>query len=124
MKGTIELTKPVTIVGEDVWELEWDTGALTLRDVSDACSWVADRAAREEKVSNKLPDYDPSYWLAMGIKAICAATPTLEMDELDDMAAADALEVMDIGRDFMLARSDGEEDEVEPDAAPEGSEES
>lgn len=106
MKGTISLSQPISLSGEECWELDYDTDKVTAQQFIDADFWLANRSAMSEKVNGHMAETDTSFALALGIMAVIALRPTTTLDEYAGLAASDAMKFVRVGRVFTLGPSE------------------
>ncbi|MBQ9000740.1 MAG: hypothetical protein IJ087_02680 [Eggerthellaceae bacterium] len=115
MLETIELRKPVMIDGEAVRELTCDTDLITSDQFIDAEILAANAAMRLRKMSTKVVELDAGFHYYLGVMAILAVNPGYVVEDVERIKGPDVLKVMKVGRNFMIAGAEEDEDE---DSAP------
>lgn len=110
------LKNPITINGKEVAEVTYDTNEIT--GVLFATAESKKKAAEGMKNMNisAAAEFDFGLHLYLGYAAIIAVNPDYDFSDLERIKGKDTVEVMRIGRNFMLM-SDQEQQEnvsVEP----------
>ena len=121
MVETIELRAPVLIDDVKVRELKYDTEMVTSDQFIEAEILAANVATRLRKVSTKVVELDAGFHYYLGVMAILAVNPDYSIEDIERIKGPDVLKVMKVGRNFMTA--DVEEDEDEDSASTEEIEE-
>lgn len=106
MKGTLNLTKPVLVNGKKVDELSYDTDEITaaLFAQADACKRMT--GGRNAAAMVPAAEFDFSLHLYLGFAAIIAVNAQYDFSDLERISGNDLLDVMGIGRNFMLRSED------------------
>lgn len=118
MRGTLTLKNPVMINGDKITEMKYDTNEI------DGVLFATAEAKRKAAAGMKnlsvsaAAEFDFGLHLYLGYAAIVAVNPTYDFSDLERMKGADVVEVMAIGRNFMLkSESEPQEnDSAEPTA--------
>lgn len=101
-KDTLVLRNPVKIDGKDVTELTYDSNEIN--GVLFATAESKRRAAEgASKMVSLAAEFDYSLHLYMGFAAIVAVNPSYDFADLERIKGHDVVEIMGIGRNFMLA---------------------
>ena len=115
-KNTITLKNPIMINGEKVKELTYDINEID--GVLFATAETKKKAAAGMKNMTIAPaaEFDFSLHLYLGYAAIIAVNPSYDFSDLERIKGADVVEVMKLGRNFMLAsdQASQESDSGEP----------
>lgn len=111
MIETIVLRTPVLIDGEQVYTIDCDTDLVTSEQFIEAEILAANVATRLRKVSTKVVELDAGFHYYLGVMAILAANPTYAVQDVERIKGPDLLQIMKVGRNFMTADVEGDEDE-------------
>ena len=117
-KGTIRLDNPIMVDGLKQHELSYDFDAITPDMFMEADITAAGKALQMKKPTVTAPELDASFHLQLGIQAVIAANPTWDVTDVSRVRGRDVYRVMAVGRDFMTAAV--EEDDEEASDAPAG----
>ncbi len=111
MKGILKLKNPIEINGKKVKELSYDTDAITavLFAEADARKMRAS-AAKGGNLSGAV-ELDYSMHLYLGFAAVTAVNPEIDMSDLERLKGADVMEVMKIGRNFIIKPDEDSQDD-------------
>lgn len=106
MKGTLKLSNPILVNGKTVSELGYDTEHIT-----GALFCEADSKRRFAAGSKKISiapavEFDYGMHLYLGYAACVAADPSIDFSDLERIHGTDVVNVMNIGRNFMLQSED------------------
>lgn len=115
MLESIELRNPVLIDDELVDEFAYDTDAITSDQFIEAEILAGNVATRLRKVSAKVVELDAGFHYYLGVMAILAVNPGYSVQDVERVKGPDVLKIMKVGRNFMTA--DVEEDEEEDSAS-------
>ena len=102
MNGTLTLKNPVMINGDKITEMKYDTNEI------DGVLFATAEAKRKAAAGMKnlsvsaAAEFDFGLHLYLGYAAIVAVNPTYDFSDLERMKGADVVEVMALGRNFML----------------------
>ena len=111
MKGTIKLKTPITVNGQKVAELAYDTEEITadLFSAADAHRRIA--AGKRNVTIVPTAELDFALHPYLGYAAVIAVNPQYDFSDLERVKGSDMLTVMEIGRNFIL-RSDASTQET------------
>lgn len=97
----IKLHEPILIDGKKVAELSYDVNEIT---AGQFCEAEALRfAAAGNKASLTVCEFDHGLHLYLGMMAIVAAMPHIDITDLERLKGRDMVQVMKIGQNFILA---------------------
>ena len=110
---TLKLKNPIKIDGKEVKELTYDINEIDALLFAEADA--KKKAATGMKTMSLSPaaEFDPGLHLYLGFAAIIAVNRNIDFADLERMKGKDTVEVMKIGRNFMLS---SEEDSQESDS--------
>ena len=110
---TLKLKNPIKIDGKEVKELTYDINEIDALLFAEADA--KKKAATGMKTMSLSPaaEFDPGLHLYLGFAAIIAVNRNIDFADLERMKGKDTMEVMKIGRNFMLS---SEEDSPENDS--------
>jgi len=117
MAGTIRLTIPVFIDGEEVSELSYDADKIGTNQFMEAEARSAAKAAEIGQLVPKVAELDTGFHFYLGIMAVIAANPGYTVEDVERVKGPDLVKIMRVGRNFMTAGA--EEDEGEDSDEPE-----
>lgn len=103
MKEILKLKNPILINGEQVAEVSYDTNEIN--GIMFATAESKRKAAAGMKNTSITPaaEFDFGLHLYLGFAAIVAVNPSYDYSDLERIKGHDVVEVMAIGRNFMLA---------------------
>lgn len=110
MKKTLKLKNPIKINGADVSEMSYDTNEITTSLFAEAES-RRKVAAGSSSARTIVPaaEFDFGLHLYLGLAAIVAVNPQYDFSDLERLHGQDIVEVMDIGRNFILKSEKSEQ---------------
>lgn len=110
MKETLKLKNPIKINGADVAELTYDTNEITAQLFAEAES-RRKVAAGSSSARTIVPaaEFDFGLHLYLGFASVIAVNPQYDFNDLERLHGRDVVEVMNIGRNFMLLSESSEE---------------
>lgn len=110
LKGTIVLRNPITINGKTVKELTYDANEITsaMFAEADARKMLAS-GAKSGNLSGAV-ELDYGLHLYLGFAAIIAVNPEIDFTDLERIKGPDVMQVMKIGRNFIISSAASEED--------------
>lgn len=105
MRGVLKLKSPITVDGKPVSEVAYDTDEIT-----GALFCEADTKRRISAGDNitivPTAEFDFAFHLYIGYAAVCAANAGFSFEDAERIKGPDALDLMDIGRAFILRSED------------------
>lgn len=103
---TLKLRNPIMIDGKEVNRLTYDENEIT--GVLFATADVKKKAAAGIKnlSISAAPEFDTGFQLYLGFAAIIAVNPAYDWSDLERIKGHDVVEVMGIGRNFMLKQDE------------------
>lgn len=104
MSNKITLLEPITINGKQVKELAYDALQITAQQFSEACA-RSSAIDKNKSFSFKMRENDYSLHLYLGMFAIIAVNPDIDITDLERIKGFDVLAIADIGMLFTLRRS-------------------
>jgi len=110
LKGTIALRNPITINGKMVKELTYDANEITpaMFAEADARKMLAS-GAKSGNLSGAV-ELDYGLHLYLGFAAIIAVNPEIDFTDLERIKFPDVMQVMKVGRNFIISSAVSEED--------------
>lgn len=110
LKGTIVLRNPITINGKKVNELTYDANEITpaMFAEADARKMLAS-GAKSGNLSGAV-ELDYGLHLYLGFAAIIAVNPEIDFTDLERIKGPDVMQVMKVGRNFIISSAASEED--------------
>lgn len=100
--NTLELHTPIEINGKQVKELTYDIHAITVAQFSEAESRKLSATPKGRAGALEL---DYSMHVYLGMMAVVAVNPEIDVTDLERITGADIMAMMKIGRNFILGRS-------------------
>ena len=106
MNGTIKLANPIAVNGKQVAELHYNTEEITgaLFCEADAKRRIA--AGTKNVAIAPAAEFDYGLHLYLGYAACIAANPAYDFSDMERIHGADVVEVMSVGRNFILKSED------------------
>lgn len=103
MKETLKLKNPIKIDGKDVTEVTHDSNEID--GILFATAEAKRKSAAGMKNTSITPaaEFDFGLHLYLGFAAIVAVNPSYDFSDVERIKGHDLVEVMTIGRNFMLA---------------------
>ena len=111
----LTLKKPIMVNGEEVKELTYDANEID--GVLFATAESKKKAAAGQNLSiSPAAEFDYGLHLYLGYAAIIAVNPSIDWSDLERVKGRDIMEIMKIGRSFMLGSDEAsqESDSAEP----------
>ena len=103
IKGTLRLKNPILINGNEITEVTYDSNEIDGILFATAESRRKAAAGRKDISIAPAAEFDFSLHLSLGFAAIVAVNPSYDFSDLERIKGRDVVEVMTIGRNFMLA---------------------
>lgn len=111
MKGTIKLKNPIKVNGAYVSEMDYDTNEITGElFIMAETKKKAIGGYRDVSIS---VEFDFTLHLYMGFAAIVAKNPDISFDDLSRVKGRDIVDVMAVGRNFILRSEEQMDDDSE-----------
>lgn len=123
MKEILKLKNPILINGEKVTEVAYDSNEIDGILFATAESKRKAAAGMKNTTITPAAEFDFGLHLYLGFAAIVAVNPTYDFGDVERIKGHDVVEVMAIGRNFMLA-SGQEQQESDSDGPTETTPES
>lgn len=102
-KNTLVLDNPITINGQVVKELTYDPQEITADLFNIACA-KSSSLQKTQSVSLKFKENDHALHLYLGMMAIIAVNPGIDVTDLERIKGFDVLSLTNIGHFFTLRR--------------------
>ena len=102
MKNTLKLVNPIMINNAQVSEVTYDTNEITSILFAEAETRRKAAAGTKNVAIVPAAEFDFSLHLYLGIAAILAVNPQYDFSDLERLHGKDVVEVMGIGRNFIL----------------------
>lgn len=122
----IELRNPIKINEKEVKELTYDFNAITCDAFTAAFNEAGNRAllaAQNNKPTGIIMEQDGNVHLYLGMHAIIAVNPEIDLMDLERIRGYDLVQITKIGRNFITGRveesSDQNSYEEQSEATPE-----
>lgn len=109
MKNKIELRQPLLINGKEVKELTYDFNEIDCDGFSTAFSYASSKsltAAQKGKPSAAIMEQDSSFHMYLGMMAIVAVNPDIDVADLERIKGYDIVQLSSLGRNFISGRSE------------------
>ena len=109
-KGTLALKNPVMIDGREVKEVTYDSNEID--GILFATAEAKKKAAAGMKNTTITPaaEFDVGLHLYLGFAAIIAVNPSYDFSDVERIKGRDVVEVMAIGRNFILTSEQGQQE--------------
>lgn len=120
---TLKLKNPIMINGAEVTEVTYDSNEIDGILFATAESKKKAAAGMKNTTITPAAEFDFGLHLYLGFAAIVAVNPTYDFSDVERIKGHDVVEVMSIGRNFILA-SDQEQQENDSDEPTETTPES
>jgi len=124
VNGILKLTNPIEINGKKVAELSYDSDAITAIQFAEADAKKMRASGSKGGNLSGAVELDYGFHLYLGFAAIIAANPEIDMTDLERIKGYDVMEVMKVGRNFILkqgAASAAEGSDEQSETTPEPS---
>ena len=102
-KNTLTLDNPIFINGKEVKELTYDAQEITAEHFSIACAKSA-AVDKSRAVTLKLKENDHALHLYLGMMAVIAVNPDIDVTDLERIKGFDVLDLTNIGTFFILRK--------------------
>lgn len=111
MKGVLKLNNPIEVNGKKVKELTYDTDAITATQFAEADARKMRASGSKGGNLSGAVELDYSMHLYLGFAAVTAVNPEIDMSDLERLKGADVMEVMKIGRNFIIRPGEESQDD-------------
>jgi hypothetical protein len=109
MKGTIQLSNPITINGKQVVALAYDTVGITGALFCEADSRRRFAAGSKNISIAPAAEFDYGLHLYLGYAACVAAAPEVDFADLERIHGEDLVDIMAVGRNFIMKSEDSQQ---------------
>ena len=119
---SIKLKNPILINAKEVKELTYDVNEITPAGFAEAEDRKTKANGSKGAPSSAAVELDYSLHLYLGFAAIIAVNPEYDFNDLERIKGPDVMEVMRVGRNFIIAsagKSTDEESENASETTPE-----
>lgn len=116
MNGKLELKNAIEINGKKVKALTYDTDAITAAQFAEADARKMKASGSKGGNLSGAVELDYSFHLYLGFAAIIAVNPEIDISDLERIKGYDVMEVMKVGRNFILKQ--GEDSPADDSAEP------
>lgn len=106
MKGIIKLANPIPVNGKQVAELQYNTEEITGAMFCEADAKRRIAAGTKNVSIAPAAEFDYGLHLYLGFAACIAAAPEIDFSDLERIHGTDVVEVMTVGRNFILRSED------------------
>lgn len=106
MKGIIKLANPIPVNGKNVAQLQYDTAEITGQLFCEADAKRRIAAGAKNVSIAPAAEFDYGLHLYLGFAACIAAAPEMDFADLERIHGADVVEIMAVGRNFILKSED------------------
>lgn len=106
MKGILKLTNPITVNGKTLAELQYNTEEITGALFCEADVKRRIAAGTKNVAIAPAAEFDYGLHLYLGFAACIAASKELDFADLERIHGVDVVEVMAVGRNFILKSED------------------
>lgn len=114
---SIKLKNPIQINGKEVRELTYDANEITPAGFAEAEYRKSRANGSKGAPSSAAVELDYSLHLYLGFAAILAVNPTYDFNDLERIKGLDVMEVMKVGRNFIIASAGESTDGASDDAS-------
>lgn len=109
MKNTLILDNPISVNGKMVSELTYDMNEITALHFAEADAHkmlaTSSRITKGKVGLNASAELDYTFHLYLGMMAVIAVNPDIDVSDLERVKGDDVRQLMGIGRFFMSGRS-------------------
>jgi len=106
MKETLKLAKPITVNGQTVQELPYDASEITALQFSEAEARKLRATTQKAGGFAGAMEMDYSLHLYLGMMAVVALNPAIDVSDLERIKGQDVMALMRIGRNFTISKSE------------------
>ena len=108
---SIKLKNPIQINGKEIKELTFDSNEITPAGFAEAEYRKTRANGSKGSPSSAAVELDYSLHLYLGFASIIAVNPEYDFNDLERIKGTDVMEVMKIGRNFIIASAGKSTDE-------------
>lgn len=108
MLKTLKLANPIMIDGKEVTEVTHDANEIDGILFATAETKKKAAAGMKNVTISPAAEFDSSFHLYLGFAAIVAVNPSYDFSDVERIHGRDVVEVMNIGRNFMLKSEEGQ----------------
>lgn len=109
MKNMLKLKNPIMINGVSVGELTYDTNEITPQLFAQAEALKKSAAGLKNVAIVPAVEFDFSLHMYLGFAAVIAVNPSYDFPDMERIHGIDTVEVMNIGRNFILKSEESPE---------------
>ena len=109
MKGTLKLNNPIKIDGKNVKELKYDSNEISATLFIEAESKKMHASGTGGNLAGAI-EIDYSTHMYLGFASIIAVNPDYTFEDLERVHGRDLMEVLAIGRNFIMPSDDSDQD--------------
>lgn len=102
----LTLHTPLTINGKAVTELSYDANAITVEQFAEADARKLKATTARSNGNNTMCELDYSFQMYLGMMAVIAANPEIDISDLERMTGLDIVGITRVGRNFILGKSE------------------
>ena len=114
---SIKLKNPIKINGKDITELTYDVNEITPAGFAEAEYRKTRANGSKGAPSSAAVELDYSLHLYLGFAAILAVNPEYDFNDLERIKGLDVMEVMKVGRNFIIASAEKSTDDTSENAS-------
>ncbi len=108
---SIKLKNPITINGKTVKELKYDANEITPQSFAEAEFRKSQASSSKGQPTAAAFELDYSLHLYLGFAAILAVNSEYDFNDLERIKGHDVMEVMKVGRNFIISSADKSTDD-------------
>lgn len=110
MRKTLKLIKPLKINGTERTKLDYDIEEITGEQFDEADTRAAAKAVELGRYKMAVAETDTAFQKYLGMMAIIAVNPEIDIADLERIKGIDLMNVMRIGRNFTKGTVEEEEE--------------
>lgn len=123
MENTLTLRNPILVDGKERKKFKYDISKITGEQFLEADVRAHEKAAMLGKPSITVAETDDSLQLYLGMMAVIAVEPEVDVTDLERITGSDIMQLYRIGRNFIKGSAEEEENTENPDSEENSSEE-
>ncbi|MDE7425577.1 MAG: early nodulin 20 (N-20) [Lachnospiraceae bacterium] len=109
MRETLKLVKPLKINGTERTKLDYDIEEITGEQFDEADTRAAAKTVELGRYKMTIAETDNTFQKYLGMMAIIAVNPEIDIADLERIKGVDLMNVMRIGRNFTKGTAEEEE---------------